>query len=184
MSRNIPIIVGFPIENETLDIVKQLNVDCTRSKGIDFEKVIPHVTLWMGFVSEEDLRFVFDDFYHVFKSVYLELTFDKQEIYSGVNGDVLSLGLICSRSLSTLQNRIHHFWEPYRNKCDDFENFSIETISYINNFESCSLDNYDPHITVGFKSTLSEVSMGNVKVENPKIFLMGNNCTCLEVIAV
>jgi hypothetical protein len=179
-----PIIIGFPIENELRKDVNFLNKSSIIKEGIDFEKVIPHITLWMGFVSVEDLEYVYNDFYKVFSSISLELSLRDQQIYEGVNGSVLSLGVLNCQDLSIIQNRIHHFWEPYRRSCKGYENFNDGTLLYVNDFKKHSLEGYDPHITVGFADEKGDFELINFKIDNPQIFLMGNNWTCLQGINV
>jgi len=184
LKKVVPVIIGFSIESDMLSYVKTLNESCNRVDGIDFDSAVPHVTLWMGFVHEKDLHHVFEDYYCVFKNVSLDLKARCIDLFEGINGNVLSLSIINSFELETLQNRIHHYWEPYRIVQNEFQTFNKETVSYVNDFWKNSLSNYDPHITIGFCQEKTELNELNFSVNDPKIFLMGNNCTCQQVIRV
>ncbi len=184
LKKLLPIIIGFPIDGELLPKLVSLNNTCDKEKGVDFDIHIPHITLWMGFIKEEDLNTVIKDFYHIFRSISIALTIEKGQIFSGVNGDVLSFDIAFQRELFTLQNRIFHFWEPYRVVTECYQGFNASTLAYVNDFSEHSLTNYEPHITVGFSSEIIQLNVKKFTVENPEIFLMGNNCTCLKVISV
>ena len=179
MSIQYPIIVAFSMPvliNEKLVV---LNDTCNKNKGIDFNSHIPHLTLWMGFV--EDVGQVKKSFYKVFKQIEIEIQIKDASIFTGINGDVLSLNISKNSTLEVLQNRIHHFLEPYRVVGED-EQLDPETLMYMNNFASKSCLNYDPHITIGYRSELLSFSIEKFKVEEPTMFLAGNKCTCVDVI--
>ena len=180
MTQFSPIIVAFSLPEIAKRELTRLNNNCDKNKGIDFNLHIPHVTLWMGFV--EDLKSIEKEFYRVFSSLELEIQIKEQTIFHGVNGDVLSLSLERNRTLEILQNRIHHFFEPFRVHGNQNENLSENTVTYMNDFPNKSCLNYDGHITVGYSSNLAYTTLNKIKVKEPKIFLAGNNCTCLKVI--
>lgn len=175
----IPIIVAFPIKGESLEKVHELNEKCNLDKGIDFRFVIPHLTLWMGFVDEAKVSVLKDEFEKVFKNVSTSLVISSLDLFQGVEGTVLSVSISSNRYLELLQNRIHHFFEPFRHLPSSFTNMNEVTINYINGFSEKSLEFYDPHITIGFSDELFELTFDRFRVAEPKMFLAGNNCTCI-----
>ena len=178
----IPVIVAFSIEGETLKIVQCVNLKCNLNLGIDFKVAIPHVTLWMGFVQEKQLSILENEFNRAFKNVELTLNFVGIELFDGVSGKVLSATVSKERSLLLLQNKVYHFFEPHRVKPFTHDKVDELTLNYINSFGEKSLKRYEPHVTLGFSEVCLPMAMGDFIVSAPKIYLAGNNCTCLEVI--
>lgn len=185
MNACIPLIVALEIEksNKNAQLIFDLNKFCNLKKGIDFEIHSPHITLWMGFVDNDDLEILKKSFYKVFYNITIQTKIENAILFNGIEGNVLSLNVKKNMLLETLQNRIHHFFEPYRKQVKAYNAFSYATINYINHFNEKSLDHYNPHITVGFAEKNVDFKPMKIQLSNPKIFLMGNNCTCLEVIS-
>lgn len=178
-----PIIIGFPLEVSLKKELVRFNQNCNPNSGIDFNVHIPHITLWMGFVQNDDLEILRKSFYKVFHNINFQTVIEDALLFNGIEGSVLSLSVLKNKSLDVLQNRIHHFFEPFRKQVKAYESFSIETLKYVNHFHEKSLDQFEPHITVGFFENNIDFKPMKIQLSNPKIFLMGNNCTCLEVIS-
>lgn len=178
----LPIIVAFPIDGESLDVLYRLNQKCDLEKGIDFNTSQPHITLWMGFVSEIDALTLKKEFYNVFGNISMKVEVERLELFAGVEGEVLSASIKKSKMLYLLQNRVHHYFEPYRYKPSTYGEMNDTTVHYVNLFYTKSLEKYDPHITVGFSNKLLDLPIDSFVVSEPKIYLAGNNCTCLKVI--
>jgi 2'-5' RNA ligase len=185
MNACIPLIVALEIEKsiKNAQIIFDLNKSCMTNKGIDFVIHRPHISLWMGFVEKNELESLQKSFYKVFNNIQLEVQITNAIVFIGIDGNVLSLNIDKTKRLAVLQNRIHHFFEPYRMQVENHKDFSLTTLSYVNQFKDKSLENFDPHITVGFSDKKINIEPFSLNLKNPKIFLMGNNCTCLEVIS-
>ena len=178
----IPIIVAYPIENESLIDIKAINSKCNLNQGIDFSKSIPHITLWMGFVKESELNNLSNEFGKEFKEVSIRSTVSGASLYAGISGSVLSLNVANDEGLALLQNKIHYFFEPFRVMNATYLLMNNVTVDYINSFFNKSLEQYEPHITIGFSEVLHPFKIREINFQEPKIFLAGNNCTCIEVI--
>lgn len=175
-----PILIGFSLGKDALTMVKAMNQQLDTSK-INFDEQIPHVTLWMGFIKEQQVASLHLGLKKIFQNIEMTVDVKALEKFDSDFGSVFSLGIQMSRALYLLQNRVHHFFEPFRERADQYKDFDAPTLNYINNFKAKSLDNYDPHITIGFGEELSdECSITQLQLRDPKMFLMGNNCTCMN----
>lgn len=184
MMRNqlTPILIGFPLDKHVNQEVVRVN-QTLGSSQIDFNSVIPHVTLWMGFVKTKQIEALNLGLDKIFQNVSIEVQLEKMERYDSKFGLVWSIGINLSRELYLLQNRIHHFFEPFREKATEYNGLSRETIEYINDFSSKSLDHYSPHITIGFGGENVEFhTASKIILKDPKMFKVGNYCTCTKQI--
>ena len=136
-----PVLVGFALPEELLLEVIRLNGDLDRSR-IDFEQQIPHVTLWMGFVKERQVTPLNLGLHKVFHEVSVQTQVKDLNKFENQFGSVWSIDIQMNRSFHLLQNRVHHFFEPFREHAIDMHGFDQTTVDYINRFESKSLDNY------------------------------------------
>lgn len=175
-----PILVGFLPKEELQNSLIELNKSMDHSK-INLSERIPHVTLWMGFVRTKQVNSLNLGLEKIFQSVSISARFGRIEEFKNQFGSVWSLGIELNRPLYLLQNRVHHFFEPFREVCDHYEGFNETTLEYVNKFPSKSLDNYDPHITIGFGDSCDDLNLGHdLILQDPKMFDMGNFCTCVR----
>lgn len=173
-----PILVGFSLPKDLNELIFEINASLDTSK-IDFNNRIPHVTLWMGFVKTKQLASLNLGLRKIFRNISIETDLGSLETFESQFGKVCSWELKNVRPLYLLQNRIHHFFEPFREKSEGYDDFTPETIDYINNFSTKSLDNYSPHITIGFgEECHSQDFEGKVILNDPKMFSIANYCTC------
>lgn len=181
MNSNLtPIIIGFSLEKELKSQVQFFNRSLDRSR-INLETCIPHVTLWMGFVKNEQLPALNLGLEKIFRNVFIHTEVEQLTDFTNELGTSWSMSLQLNRSLYLLQNRIHHFFEPFREIGEKYEDCNSITIDYINNFVSKSLDNYSPHITIGFGDSLAvNPTFLPVFLKNPDMFEAGNYCTCVR----
>lgn len=177
-----PILIGFPLCEEVFNWVVTENKSTDLEK-INFERQIPHVTLWMGFVRAKQIKSLNTGLQKVFQNISIESDANELQLFAGKFGSVLSLDIRLTRELNLLQNRIHHFFEPFRETGNLEGNLDQDTVEYINNFPKKSLANYEPHITIGFSRSLNERDIQTkMTLKNPVMFAMGNYCTCISCI--
>lgn len=176
-----PVIVGFELPEDLLMKLKSINQ--LFDGKIDFEVVVPHISLWMGFIPSKQIGSLNLGLLKIFQNVEMTLSFGETRVYSGDFGKVISTDVILSRSLHLFENRIHHFFEPFRESPEDFGCLDQATVTYLNNFNRKSLDQYDPHITIAFGDRVPVFELPKqFSVRDPRMFLAGNFCTCLSVI--
>ena len=135
------------------------------------------------FIEKKELQSLIFSLNKVFSNINIDVFVNKSDLFVGIEGNVLSLQVEKTRNIELLQNRVHHFFEPYRKISKPNQKFNASTIKYVNSFSKKSLENFDPHITIGFTDQNYTIAPFTLNLRNPKIFLMGNNCTCLEVIS-
>lgn len=177
-----PIIIGFPLDEQVNRVIIRVN-HALGSSEIDFNSRIPHVTLWMGFVKTKQIDSLNLGLNKIFQNVSMEVGLKELELFKSQFGLVWSLELELTRSLYLLQNRVHHFFEPFREISDKFNGLSDVTVNYINDFSSKSLDNYSPHITIGMGQKEIDLELDKtIILKDPKMFEMGDFCTCVQLI--
>ncbi|MCB9196952.1 MAG: 2'-5' RNA ligase family protein [Flavobacteriales bacterium] len=175
-----PIIIAFGFDCRSEEELKILNRSTQVEKGIDFNEVIPHLTLWMGFIRSSQIESLELSLRKVFYNPLSILKSDGLEIFKGVDGSVLSLNVERTRELELLQNRIHHFFEPFRENVKYYEGMSMNTLEYINNFQDKSLERYDPHVTIGFADSVNGDFSNSLNMQSLSMFEAGNYCTCIN----
>ena len=173
-----PILIGFEVSGEILEQVLQVNkkMDCSK---IDLSSRVPHVTLWMGFVKTKQIPSLKLGLEKIFQNISITAATGKLESYENEFGSVWSLNIEINRDLYLLQNRVHHFFEPFRELSGEIESLNETTLSYINGFATKSLVSFDPHITIGFGDMQNEINFPEtIELSNPKMFELANYCTC------
>ncbi len=177
-----PILIGFDLSSEPLERVLQLNQELDKTK-VNFGQSIPHVTLWMGFVKSKHLAPLSLGLTKIFHDITLQTMLGELTKFENDLGSVWSWEVKKNRELDLLQNRIHHFFEPFREKCAVYEGLNESSTAYVNDFAQKSLEHYDPHITIGFGDLKPmELSSLPITLSDPKMFFIGNYCTCREEI--
>lgn len=179
-SKLTPIIIGFSLEENLRSQVESFNRSLDRSI-VNLETSIPHVTLWMGFVKKKQLSALHLGLEKIFKNVSILAEVEKLSDFTNEFGTSWSMSLRLNRSLYLLQNRIHLFFEPFRETAEQYGDLNSTTLDYINNFTARSLDNYEPHITIGFGDNfVANPTFLPVFLKNPDMFEAGNYCTCIK----
>ncbi|CAG5085520.1 hypothetical protein [Parvicella tangerina] len=177
-----PVLIGFDLPENLEQLLSKLNGDLDRSK-IDFTRSIPHITLWMGFIKRTQVGALNLGLKKIFSSSSVKTELGALETYNSEFGNVLSWEVQTTRALYLFQNRIHLFFEPFREICSDYKPLDKQTTNYINTFASKSLDNYSPHITLGFGELIDQPEFDRrLTLRDPKMFTIGNYCTCISEI--
>lgn len=177
-----PILIGFKLPKSILPAIIDLNQKLELIQ-INFRNCLPHVTLWMGFIPSKQIESLSLGLEKIFKNVEINIDLGTLGVFQSKFGSVLSLELILNRELYLLQNRVHHFFEPFREIAESCDGFDQATVDYVNGFSNKSLDNYTPHITIGFGAKVPEIYMPNtIKLIDPMMFRVGNYCTCESLV--
>lgn len=183
MQESQPVIIALEPELEFQKKIIDLNKGCDRSGGqIDFSMHIPHITLWMGFLRINHIPSLRMGLEKVFYQSKVRLSVSDVSLFEGVAGNVVSIGIQKKRELELLQNRVHHFFEPFRERVLNYQGLDSASLSYVNDFAKKSLAAFDPHITVGFCDRIPGTLDGEFFTSDPLMFEMGNHCTCIRKI--
>lgn len=149
-------------------------------------KRLPHLTLWMGAVRTDDLNFLKE----WTRTVDLKIILHHPQINrlksASKNQRLQHLNFEESDLIRTLHKTIHQKTEAFE-KCPDAdkilyaEEVSASTRFYTIDFhESHSVDNYSPHITLGYGEEELSAPSQEVILEKLGVFLMGDSCTCVK----
>lgn len=176
-----PVLVGFEISGKLRTEVLALNKDLL-SKEINFKCHIPHLTLWMGFIYKNQLNSLNLGLRKIFSDIEIEVELNRTEIFPGILGNVLSVSIKENRQLKLLQNRIHHFFEPFRVVVEEFDGLGSPTVNYINKFPIKSLSAYEPHLTIGRSDLRKDLRIKHSKLEVLKMMELGNGAVAISVI--
>lgn len=190
----IDVIVLPPrnVQNRTVEISKNLFKETGNDAILlDKEKCIPHVTLVMMCVDEDDLPKIKKIVEGVaLQTKPLNLKFIKIESGPTPDGGRVS-GLKIERTpeILGLHEELVRKTNPYRKKEAKIESLyqypkpTQATVTWINKFgEHSSFEKYNPHLTIGF-GTLKNIEMPPDFTANKiAICQLGNYCTCRKML--
>ena len=164
-------------------------VEKTGDTGIilDKGKCLPHITLAMGCVKEEDLENV--DL--VLKSIAEDMSPIPLKSIP-LENELASIRIEKSRDIELLHElvmiRMSRFFthEVAKNMIYNSENEEIAqlTFDYIKEFSTkSSFENYTPHITIGLGETDSRVESFEFVCTELALCHLGNYCTCRNILS-
>jgi 2'-5' RNA ligase len=197
MSKKAVDVVLLPDEammGKTIEVNAELVKKFGEEIVLNRKNCLPHISLAMGCVDEEDIISVGETLQTIAKGLSL--------------GDLMVLGVQISRNaagesvsdfevekteeLQSLHETIMEKLEPYLSNdvtsdmvCADGE-VEESTLLWIKNYRGkSSFDKFSPHITIGY-GELSNFSSFPIKFAASKLALchLGNHCTCRRVLAL
>lgn len=155
---------------------------------LDEEKCLPHITLSMGCLREEDLseaQKVLEDISRSFKSIPIK-TFPVEE------EELASIRIEKKRDIELLHEIVMIRLSPFlTNKAaiDMFFTFGGEevndiTLEYVSKFPLTScFENYTPHITAGYGPAKTRIPSFEFTSSTIALCQLGNFCTCRRILA-
>ena len=183
-------VVLLPPE-EVMDKAVKINGELVEKTGdtgiiLDSEKCLPHVTLAMGCVEEEDLSHI-DNILRSIAEDLLPITLKTIPFEKGP----ASLRIEKNRDIELLHElvmiRMSRFFthEVSKNMIYDSQKEEIAelTFDYIRNFTTkSSFENYTPHITLGPGN--ADLQVGSFEFVTSRLALchLGNYCTCRKIL--
>ena len=186
-------VVLLPDETMT-DKAIEMNAKLVKQFGSEIvlhkEKCLPHISLAMGCIDEEDITFI----EKVLETIAERYTIGEMEIV-GINTSTNSKGETVSvfevrktKELQALHEKVMERVQPYFSNTvtSDMiygdEQVSETTLEWIETYrENAGFSRFFPHITIGYGQAQGP--------EQPIIFLasklalchLGNNCTCKNI---
>jgi len=153
---------------------------------LDPEKCLPHITLVMGCLKEEDLGQageILRDIASNFPALELETVHAK--------GGPASIRLEKTRDIELLHEiaaiRFSRLFTCNATRDMIFDNggndFHDLTLDFIHKFPTRgSFENYTPHITIGYRSTCLEIPQFKFRADTLALCHLGDLCTCRKVL--
>jgi 2'-5' RNA ligase len=195
MGRKAVDIVLLPM-GAMMDIAIKANRELIRQCGekivLDKENCLPHISLAMGCLDENDLSAAAA----ILKDIAEELRLPELQV-TGIRASTNSAGQIVSvfevensEQLQLLHEEIMGTFAPYLSSdvtkemlCNPDE-IELSTLRWIEDYsENSSFENFFPHITIGY----GELSGGTFPIRFTASLLalchLGNHCTCRKVLA-
>jgi 2'-5' RNA ligase len=183
-------VVLLPPE-EVMDTAVRINGELVEKTGdasivLDNEKCLPHVTLAMGCVEEEDLDHI-DKILRSIAEDLLPITLKTIPFEKGP----ASLKIEKTRDIELLHElvmiRMSRFFTHEVSKSMIYgsqkEEIAELTFDYIRNFTTrSSFENYLPHITLGPGDVDLEVGSFEFTARRLALCHLGNYCTCRKVL--
>ncbi|MBU1038666.1 2'-5' RNA ligase family protein [Patescibacteria group bacterium] len=176
-------IVLLPPEevmDKAIAINNQLSGDAIRLNKLD---CLPHISLCMGVVREEDLEKVKQIINQIGQNYKpLPLTINK------IDGKHVCFEIVNTKELQSLHEAIMTKLEPYlsyNSTVDCFlgEEINERTLCWVNNYkEKSSFSNFYPHITLGKYEIEGKDESIYFTASKLAVCHLGNYCTCRKIL--
>ncbi len=194
MSKRAVDVVLLPEEamaDRTIEANRELVERFGEKIVLDKEKCLPHISLAMGCIEEEDIDAVGEVFKELAEGAALgELLVVGIEVSENSLGEKVSVFEVeRAEQLQRLHNEVMEKLSPYFSYDVSSEMIYGEeevgetTLQWITNYpEKSSFGNFSPHITIGYGE--SGGMTFPIKFAASKLALchLGNHCTCREVL--
>jgi len=174
-----------------IEIHKKLDIGKEIQKIDIADKCLPHISLAMGGLKEKDAEDLFDITSHIGKEIKnINLAFTHISQHQNSKGEnINSLEHMQSTALSFLHEKlIEQTRKILVNKVDSSsfsgeENVTQDSINWVNDyFTTHSLENFNPHITLGTGSFTEKFKQFNATFKRLAICHLGNYCTCRTIL--
>jgi 2'-5' RNA ligase len=154
-------------------------------------EAIPHITLWMGIVKQEDVQTLAKLIRPLFQIGTLQMAGYAVVSNPDSTKNVVSCNVQLSPELFMLHSKIGKLFGqfrcevPARKEMFYGEGISESTLHYFSSFsEKHTNSNYSPHITLGMaeSATLPENSpiISEIALAKAGIYAVSNGCTCVN----
>lgn len=181
-----------PMTEKAININRELVSSFGRKIVLDAEKCLPHISLAMGCLRENDIKKAGNVLKHASRSfIHHSLTALGIVTTTNAVGEKIStLEIEKSPALQKLHENIMKGLQPLLSRkvtkqmLYNPEDVSQSTLLWIKNYrEKSSFENFFPHITLGY----GEVEKSDFPVEFNASALalchLGNHCTCRKILA-
>jgi 2'-5' RNA ligase len=194
MSRKAVDVVLLPDEAMTEEAIRA-NTELVKKFGkkivLNKKNCLPHISLAMGCIDEEDVAAIEEILRSIAKSSLGDLTILGVQVSENSAGEKVSAFEVGkTKELQSLHETIMERLEPYLSRDVTAEEINDEdvvetTLSWIKDYrEKSSFGGFFPHITIGYGEVSSPPSFP-IKFTASKLALchLGNHCTCRKVLA-
>lgn len=186
----VNIIFSLPDEiiKKSIDISIKNQLNSAKKISLGFEKNIPHISLWMGIISDSKIDKLHQKINDLMQKKALpQITIT--HINHSESNSVFSFQLGHSSELLDWHYKICEIVKPYASKkAATKAHFSEKEIhssslNYLNHFdEFYSKENFQPHITLGF----GKHQKNDLKIQftptGMATYHLGNYCSCSDLI--
>ena len=150
----------------------------------------PHITMTMAIIPRNRLEELILELEKISLKSRLGLSFSEAYLQSISDGrSIAGWNISPHEELRKLHRRLHIHLQNYSEFVPEIEALYFseardpQTLDFIKNYNATSaLENFKPHITLGFSEQVEMPAQSHFKTQFLGLFQLGNYCTCRELI--
>ena len=184
----IDIIFTLPknIRHQLIQISQEIESNKNEKIDLGEKKNVPHISLWMGIISKNDLDRIQSELNRFFQEqTFPILQPEELIVFKSPTHDILSLNIQKTKDLLFWHQSVCDIATKYRlQKTAHSTHFSennviLPALNYVDTFEkSHAASAYDPHITIGFGNSTKQEKFTEFYPQSLAIYQLGNYCRC------